>query len=62
MSEIADTVFDEIDADVEAAADAEAEADVAAGRLISHEAVKAWLLSWVTGASTPPFRVWSLAR
>jgi hypothetical protein len=30
MSEIADTVFDEIDADAEAAADAEAEADVAA--------------------------------
>jgi predicted transcriptional regulator len=57
MSEIAENVFDEIDADAEAAADAEAEADAAAGRLISHEAVKAWLLSWGTGNVSPPPKV-----
>ena len=40
------SLFDEIDSAVEDAADARAEADVAAGRTISHEAMKAWLLSW----------------
>ena len=37
----------------EAAADARAEADVAAGRLISHEAVTAWLASWGTDTPLP---------
>ena len=32
--------------DAEAKADARAEADVQAGRLISHEAVRRWLVSW----------------
>ena len=41
-------LFDEIDPDAEAAADAQADADEAAGRTISHEAMKAWLLSWGT--------------
>jgi predicted transcriptional regulator len=48
------TVFDEIDAAPEDAADAEAQADVAAGRVISHEAVKAWLLSRGTAEELPP--------
>ncbi len=39
-------IFDEIDEASEAEADARAEADVRAGRVISHEAMKAWLVSW----------------
>ena len=46
-------LFDEIDAEAEAAADAEADADEAAGRTISHEAMKAWLLSWGTPNELP---------
>ncbi|MEN2787109.1 CopG family transcriptional regulator [Sphingomonas qilianensis] len=37
----------------EAAADAHAEADVAAGRLISHDAVKKWLASWGSDRPLP---------
>ena len=48
------SLFDEIDDEAEAAADARAEADVAAGRVISHEAVSRWLASWASGAPTPP--------
>jgi predicted transcriptional regulator len=40
------TVFESLDPAAEAAADVRAEADVAAGRLISHEAVKKWVASW----------------
>ena len=40
------SIFDEIDEQAEAAADARAEADIAAGRVIDHETMKAWLLSW----------------
>ncbi|MFT4254750.1 MAG: CopG family transcriptional regulator [Caulobacter sp.] len=47
------SLFDEIDDEAEAAADARAEADVAAGRLISHEAVSRWLASWADGEPTP---------
>jgi predicted transcriptional regulator len=54
MTQVNATVFDDIDVDAEAAADAEAEADVAAGRVVSHEAVKAWLLSWGTSSELPP--------
>jgi predicted transcriptional regulator len=43
-----------LDEEAEAAADAEAEADVAAGRLISHRAIKAWVLSWGTENELPP--------
>jgi len=57
MAQTTSTLFDDIDADAEAAADAEAEADVAAGRVISHKAVKAWLLSWGTLGELPPPRV-----
>lgn len=42
-------IFDEIDDAAEAAADARAEADVAAGRVISHEAVSRWLTSLAEG-------------
>ena len=40
------SIFDDIDDAAESAADARAEADVAAGRLISHDAVSRWLMSW----------------
>jgi predicted transcriptional regulator len=40
------SIFDEADPEAEAQADADAEADVTAGRLVSHAAVKSWLLSW----------------
>ena len=38
--------------DDEAAADARAEADVAAGRVVSHEAVSRWIKSWADGSPT----------
>lgn len=38
----------EMDAEAEALADAESEADYKAGRVISHEAMRAWILSWGT--------------
>jgi predicted transcriptional regulator len=46
------SLFDEIDDQAEA--DARAEADIAEGRVISHEAMKAWLLSWGTPDELPP--------
>ncbi|MFO6203977.1 hypothetical protein ACLBVK_33230, partial [Pseudomonas aeruginosa] len=43
---------DNFDDDQEATA--EGIADIEAGRTISHEAVKAWLLSWGTPNELPP--------
>jgi predicted transcriptional regulator len=51
------SIFDEIDAEADASADAEGLADIEAGRVISHEAMKAWLLSWGTPDELPPPRV-----
>lgn len=49
------TIFDELDEAGEAQAVAAAEASIAAGRIISHDAMKAWLLSWGTpDEQTPP--------
>jgi predicted transcriptional regulator len=48
------SIFDEADAAADAAADAEGLADIEAGRVISHDAMKAWLLSWGTSGETPP--------
>jgi len=53
MSKPEPSLFDEIDDAAEAAADARAEADIAAGRVISHEAMKRWLLSWGTPDEKP---------
>ena len=39
-------IFDDVDEAEDAAAIVEARAEIAAGQAISHEAVKAWLLSW----------------
>lgn len=54
MSKPEPSLLDEIDDDAEAAADARAEADIAAGRVISHEAMKRWLLSWGAPNELPP--------
>ena len=47
-------LFDEVDEEHERLADERAEADVKAGRVISHEAMKRWLLSWGTPNELPP--------
>ena len=47
-------LFETLDDDTEARALAEAEADVAAGRVISHEAMTRWLRSWGTDHELPP--------
>ncbi len=57
MSQIETSIFDEIDTDADAVADAEGLADIDAGRTISHEAMKAWLLSWGTPDELPPPRI-----
>lgn len=54
IMKIEPAIFDDVDAEAEAAADARAEADVAAGRVISHEAVSRWLSSWAQGDPLPP--------
>lgn len=48
------SIFDDDDTAAEAAADAEGLADLDAGRVISHERMKAWLLSWGTPEEIPP--------
>ena len=40
------SIFDQIDEEAEVAADAEADADIAAGRVIPHAEVAAWLDTW----------------
>ncbi|TCS10226.1 CopG family transcriptional regulator [Caulobacter sp. BK020] len=50
-------IFDDIDEAHDAAAIAEARAEIAAGEFVSHEAVKAWLLSWGTPDELPPPKV-----
>jgi len=50
------SIFDEVGIDADIAADAEGLADLDAGRVISHEAMKAWLLSWGTTEELPPPR------
>jgi predicted transcriptional regulator len=47
------SIFDEIDQAAEDAADAEGLADAAAGRLIPHEEVGAWLDTWGAPGSKP---------
>ncbi|WP_309627594.1 CopG family transcriptional regulator [Brevundimonas sp.] len=51
------SIFDMPDAAHDARRLAEGLADVAAGRVISHEAMKAWLLSWGTPDELPPPQV-----
>ena len=42
----------------EAEADARAEADIAAGRVVPHEKVVAWLKTWGTPEEGPPPSEW----
>ena len=51
------SLFDTNDPVAEAAADARAEADLAAGRVVSHSAVKRWIASWGTEKPLPRPRV-----
>jgi predicted transcriptional regulator len=56
MAEPEPSIFDEVDSvdpDVDQRNLARAEADIAAGRLVSHEAVKRWLTSWGTPNELP---------
>jgi predicted transcriptional regulator len=46
-------LFDETESEA-SAADSEGIADIEAGRVISHEAMKAWLLSWGKPGELPP--------
>lgn len=54
MAEPAQSIFDHADPAAEDAADARAEADLAAGRIVSYEAIRDWLLSWGRSDETPP--------
>jgi predicted transcriptional regulator len=54
MSQPEPSLFDIVDDEAEKAADERAEADFKAGRVISHKAMKAWLLSWGTPEELPP--------
>jgi predicted transcriptional regulator len=47
-------LFDDVDETAERLADERAEADIKAGRVISHEAMKRWLLSWGTPDEMAP--------
>ena len=47
-------IFDIPDDEADEAAMARAEEDFAAGRVISHDAMKRWLLSWGTDNPLPP--------
>jgi predicted transcriptional regulator len=51
------SIFDIVDEEADARREAEAQADVANGRVISHEAMKAWLLSWGTSDELKPPQV-----
>ena len=53
MSAPEPSLFDQIDEAAEERALAEAERAIAEGRVISHEAVSRWLLSWGTDHELP---------
>lgn len=48
------SVFEPADDAAEEKATAEAEAEIAAGRFISHKAMRRWLLSWGKPNELPP--------
>ena len=58
MQNPASSFFDEIDSDAESAADADGLADIAAGRVVPHEQVAAWLETWGTPDETPAPDSW----
>jgi hypothetical protein len=59
MPSLEHSVFDDVDDAAEERAMEEAEAAFAAGRVISHEAMKKWLASWGTPGELPPPQVGS---
>lgn len=52
------SLFDEIDVEADAVADAEALADIAAGRVVPHAEVDAWLKTWGTSDEKPAPAHW----
>ncbi len=48
------SIFDDVNAEADDAADAEGLADLDAGRVVTHDRMKAWLLSWGTSDELPP--------
>ena len=52
------SIFDEVDEAFDAARAAEAEADVAAGRVVPHAEVAAWLDTWGTPEEKPAPAHW----
>ena len=52
------SIFDEIDATAGEAADAEGLADIAAGRVVPHAEVSAWLDTWGTQDEKPMPASW----
>jgi predicted transcriptional regulator len=54
MAENQISVLDRPDVAAEERAWGEGEADIAAGRVISHEAMRRWLLSWGKRPELPP--------
>jgi len=51
-------IFEQIDPDAELLADARAEADIAAGRIVNHAEVAAWLATWGTPEEAPAPARW----
>ncbi len=54
MAEPEPSIFDQPDLDADEQAMLEGEADYAAGRVVGHEAMKTWLLSWGKPDELPP--------
>ena len=52
------SIFDQVDDESEAAADAEGLADIAAGRVVPHTEVAAWLETWGTPDEKPAPASW----
>ncbi len=55
------SIFDDLaepDPEAEARREAEADADIAAGRVVPHEEVGKWLLTWGTPDETPMPEAW----
>jgi predicted transcriptional regulator len=51
------SIFEDADSAADERADAEGLADLDAGRVVSHDAVKTWLLSWGSPNELPPPKV-----
>ncbi|MCG2663844.1 antitoxin [Brevundimonas sp.] len=54
------SIFSQPDPEADARSLEEAEADFAAGRVVPHEEVSKWLLTWGTPEEGPPPESWGL--